>query len=152
MSIRAGPWPGDISSCLGRKITGGCRTQVFYLLFSFLLEVCPSCALTPIYYSLWEPEVAVDFISVWWRISNWGQGFIFALLLSSLRPLNSCGPPLSPHFRDVMPLWLSGRSQLQSSPQCGLGRSADRGRITAAPFWTLKWGMGHRHAVAIVSP
>ncbi len=46
--------------------------------------------------------------------------------------LNPCGLPLSPHFRDVMPLWLSGRSLLRSSPQCGLGRSADRGRITAA--------------------
>ncbi len=31
-----------------------------------------------------------------------------------------------------MPLWLSGRSLLQSSPQCGLGRSVARGRITAA--------------------
>ncbi len=31
-----------------------------------------------------------------------------------------------------MPLWLSGRSLLRSSPQCGLGRSADRGRITAS--------------------
>ncbi len=46
--------------------------------------------------------------------------------------LNPCGLPLSPHFRDVMPLWLSARSLLRSSLQCGLGRSADRGRITAA--------------------
>ncbi len=32
----------------------------------------------------------------------------------------------------VMPHWLSGRSILWSLPQCGLGWSADRGRITAA--------------------
>ncbi len=30
--------------------------------------------------------------------------------------LNPRGPPLSLHFRDVMPLWLSGRSLLRSSP------------------------------------
>ncbi len=46
--------------------------------------------------------------------------------------LNPCGLSLSPHFRDVVPLWLSCRSLLRSSPQCGLGTSADRGRITAA--------------------
>ncbi len=37
------------------------------------------------------------------------------------------GGPLSLHFRDVMPLWLSGRSLLRSSP-CGRSR---------APFWRL---------------
>ncbi len=42
------------------------------------------------------------------------------------------GLPRSPHFRGVMPLWLSGRSLLRSSPQCGFGRSADRGHIPAA--------------------
>ncbi len=46
--------------------------------------------------------------------------------------LNPRGLPLSPHFRDVMLLWLSGRNLLQSLPQCELGRSADRGHITAA--------------------
>ncbi len=38
--------------------------------------------------------------------------------------LNPRGLPLSPHFRD-------GRSLLRSSPQCRLGRSADRERMTA---------------------
>ncbi len=46
--------------------------------------------------------------------------------------VNPRGLPLSPHFCDVMPLWLLGRSLLRSSLQCGLGRSADRGCITAA--------------------
>ncbi len=54
--------------------------------------------------------------------------------------LNPRGLPLSPHFRDVMPLWLSGRRLLWSSHQCRL--RAHNGR-TQAPFWMLKWGMGH---------
>ncbi len=45
--------------------------------------------------------------------------------------LNPRSLPLSPHFHDVMLLWLSGRSPLRSSSQCGLGRSADRGCIRA---------------------
>ncbi len=51
--------------------------------------------------------------------------------------LNPRGLPLSPHFHDVMLLWLSGRNLLQSLPQCELGRSADRGHITAAHGNTL---------------
>ncbi len=41
--------------------------------------------------------------------------------------LNPCGLPLSPHFHDVMPLWLSGRSLMRActsagSQKCGSGR------------------------------
>ncbi len=33
--------------------------------------------------------------------------------------LNPRGLPLSPHFRDVMPLWLSGRSLLRACTSAG---------------------------------
>ncbi len=69
--------------------------------------------------------------------NSWVRKRLKYTLLSVYDPvpngtLNPRGLPLSPHFRDVMPLWLSGRSLLRSSPQFRLGRSADRGRITAA--------------------
>lgn len=41
------------------------------------------------------------------------------------------GLPLSAHFRDVMALWLSGRSLPWISPQCGLSRSAYWGHMAA---------------------
>ncbi len=77
--------------------------------------------------------------------------------------LNPRGLSLSLHFCDVMPLWLSGRSMLRSSPQFRLGRSADRRRTTAVSTLLnakmrngTPYGLcglnGHAHAAAIVRP
>ncbi len=48
----------------------------------------------------------------------------FSVICGSLGPvpngtLNPRGLPLSPHFRDVMPLWLSGRSLLRACTSAG---------------------------------
>ncbi len=45
--------------------------------------------------------------------------------------LNPCGLSPSLHFRDIMLLWLSGRSLLQSSPQCRGHISATKGALVS---------------------
>ncbi len=78
--------------------------------------------------------------SDWSALKQWFILWCNGLTDSEFRKLWPCpkwhinlrGLPLSPHFRDVMPLWLSGRSLLRSSHQRRLARSAYWGCIMAA--------------------
>ncbi len=107
MSIRAGLWPGDISSCLGRKITGGCRTQVFYLLFCWK---CAHRALLHPYIIVCENRKLLSILFQYGDVFPTEGRVLFLRSCSHLSgpvtndTLNPRVPPLGPHFRDVMQL------------------------------------------------